>query len=73
MVAFEKGKAFIQEEEQASPRANGRYEIFTRVEDNAYKVAFLDKFGRVSTTFNIEDLALYLEDENLPDLRTNPP
>lgn len=55
------------------PKAEGLFEIIARVGDNAYKVVIPNEFGEVSTTFNIGDLASYLEDKNLPDLRTNSP
>jgi len=46
------------------PRADGPFEILERVNDNAYKVNFLDDYG-VSATFNVADLSPYLEDDHL--------
>jgi len=42
------------------------------VDDNAYKVNLPGEYG-VSATFNVADLSLYLEDDHLPNLRTNSP
>lgn len=53
-------------------KVNGSFEIITPVRDNAYKAAIPNEFVRVLATFNVRDLAPYLEDKNLPDLRANP-
>ena len=53
------------------PRSDGPFKVLERTGDNAYKVDLGDKYG-VSSTFNVGDLAPYLEDEELEDLRANP-
>ena len=53
------------------PRSDGPFKVLERVGENAYKVDLGDKYG-VSSTFNVGDLAHYLEDEELEDLRANP-
>jgi hypothetical protein len=50
------------------PKAKGSFEVLERINDNAYKIDLGDKHD-VSATFNIGDLAPYLEDE---ELRTTP-
>ena len=44
-----------------SPRAGGPFEVLERINDNAYRVALPGEHG-VSTTFNVADLSLYLDD-----------
>jgi len=45
-----------------SPRVYGPFKIVQKINDNAYKVEFPGTYG-VSTTFNVADLSLYLDDE----------
>jgi len=50
------------------PRANGPFEVFERINDNAYKVDLPGDY-RLSVTFNVADLQAYHEDDYLADLR----
>ncbi|XP_021770479.1 uncharacterized protein LOC110734626 [Chenopodium quinoa] len=53
-----------QRKHKLMPRAEGPYQIMERINDNAYKVDLGGQFG-VSSTFNVGDLAPYLEDDEL--------
>ena len=46
------------------PKAEGSFGVLERINDNAYKIDLSNKHD-VSSTFNISDLAPYLEDEAL--------
>jgi len=46
------------------------YRVIQKVGENAYKIE-LPRDMHISTTFNIRDLTLYLEDDD-EDLRANP-
>ena len=53
------------------PRSNGPFKVLKKVNDNAYKLELPRDMG-VSSTFNMGDLTLYLEDEeDGDDLREN--
>jgi hypothetical protein len=51
------------------PRAAGPYKILEKINDNAYKLELPPEF-RVSPTFNIADLKLYLGEEDELESRT---
>ena len=53
------------------PRSDGLFKVLERIGDNAYKVDLGDKY-RVSSNFNVGNLAHYLEYEELEDMRENP-
>ncbi|WVZ81405.1 hypothetical protein U9M48_028785 [Paspalum notatum var. saurae] len=53
------------------PRADGPFKITEKINDNAYKLELPPKF-RVSPTFNIADLKLYLGQEDELESRTTP-
>ena len=46
------------------PRAEGPFEVIEKVNENAYKLYLGGKHG-VASTFNVGDLAPYLEDDEL--------
>ena len=52
------------------PWADGPYEIIEQINDNAYKVDWLDDYG-VSATFKVVDLSPYLDDDYLKNLSAN--
>jgi len=52
------------------PRANGPFEVLERINNNAYNINLPWEYG-VSTTFNVADLSLYLEDDTLENLSVN--
>ena len=54
-------------------RGDDPYKIVQRVRDNAYKVELSDDMN-ISTTFNVEDLTPYIEDEDedVGDFKANP-
>ena len=52
------------------PRSEGPFKIIEKINDNAYKLELPGEYG-VSATFNVGDLAKYIPDEELRDLRTN--
>ena len=54
------------------PRADGPFEIFERVNDNAYKVNLHGDYA-VSATFNMADLSPHSEDDHLTNLRASSP
>jgi len=50
---------------------DGPFEVLGKINPNSYKVDLPGEYG-VSTTFNVSDLSLYLdEDDELPSLRAN--
>jgi len=51
-------------------RANGPFKVLEKVNNNAYKIDLLGKYG-VSCTFNEVDLKPYYEDDLLENLRAN--
>lgn len=51
-------------------RAEGPFEVLERINNNAYKLNLPGKC-RVSFTFNVADLSLYLDDDMLENLRAN--
>jgi hypothetical protein len=51
------------------PRADGRFKVFKKINENAYKLDLTADFG-VSPTFNITDLKPYLGEEDELELRT---
>ena len=53
-----------QRKNKLMPRAEGPYEVIEKVNDNAYKLDLGGKHG-VSSTFNVGDLAPYLDDDEL--------
>ncbi|XP_021737704.1 uncharacterized protein LOC110704217 [Chenopodium quinoa] len=53
-----------QRKHKLIPRAEGPFQIMEKINDNAYKVDLGGQFG-VSSTFNVGDLAPYLEDDEL--------
>ncbi|XP_021776380.1 uncharacterized protein LOC110740208 [Chenopodium quinoa] len=53
-----------QRKHKLMPRAEGPFQIMEKINDNAYKVDLGGQFG-VSSTFNVGDLAPYLEDDEL--------
>ncbi|XP_021727697.1 uncharacterized protein LOC110694841 [Chenopodium quinoa] len=53
-----------QRKHKFMPRAEGLFQIMEKINDNAYKVDLGGQFG-VSSTFNVGDLAPYLEDDEL--------
>lgn len=53
------------------PRSEGPFRIIEKVNDNAFKLDLPGDYG-ISATFNVGDLAKYIPDEELPDLRANP-
>jgi hypothetical protein len=51
--------------------AVGPFKIFTKINDNAYKLELPPEFG-VSPSFNISDLRLYLrEEDEIPSRMTS--
>ena len=52
------------------PREEGPFEILARANDHSYKVHLSGGFG-VSTTFNMDDLSPYVEDDQESNLRAN--
>jgi hypothetical protein len=52
------------------PRVAGCFKIIDKINDNAYKLELIPEF-RVSPTFNISDLTLYLGEDEL-ESRTTP-
>lgn len=68
-----KGRFPSKRKSKLTPKADGPFEVITRVGDNTYKVALLNELREVLATFNMGDLSPYLEDEELLDLRANPP
>ena len=52
------------------PRSEGPFKILEKIGDNAFKLELPGDYG-VSATFNVGDLAKYVPDEELQDLRTN--
>jgi len=57
-----------------SPRGNGPFQVLKRVNNNAYKLELLAKYG-VHDTFNVIDLSPFVgtnEEDDALDLRTNP-
>lgn len=58
------------------PRADGPLCILEKINNNAYKLDLPDEY-KVNNTFTVRDLSPYLEDgvadEELKDLRANPP
>lgn len=61
-----------KQKSKLAPKRDDLFEVIARIRDNVYEVAILDEFGGVLTTFNVKDLASYLDDENLSNLRPNP-
>ena len=53
-----------QRKHKLRPRAEGPLEVLEKINDDAYKINLGDKHS-VSATFNVGDLASYLEDEEL--------
>ncbi|XP_021759479.1 uncharacterized protein LOC110724369 [Chenopodium quinoa] len=53
-----------QRKHKLMPRAEGPFQIMEKINDNAYKVDLGGQF-EVSSTFNVGDLAPYLEDDEL--------
>lgn len=53
------------------PRVGGSYKVVGRVNDNAYKVDLPSDYG-VHAIFNIGDLLLYVDDDELAELRIIP-
>ena len=53
-----------QRKNKLMPRAEGPFEVVEKINDNAYKVDLGGRHG-VSSTFNVGDLALYYDDEEL--------
>jgi len=51
-------------------RAKFPFEVFERINNNAYKLNLPGDYG-VSVTFNVTDLSPYLEDDTLDNLRVN--
>jgi len=49
-------------------RAEGPFELLERINNNAYKINFCSDYG-VPATSNVADLAPYLEDDTLDNLR----
>lgn len=47
------------------PRTNGPFQVFERIGERAYKINILDDYGVIRGTFNIGDLSLYFDYENL--------
>jgi len=52
------------------PRAERPFEVLERINKSAYTINLPGDYG-VSATFNVADLAPYLEDETLENLREN--
>jgi len=52
------------------PRSEGPFEVFERVNDNAYMIDLPSDYN-VSATFNVSYLSPYLHDTNQVDWRTN--
>jgi len=52
------------------PKANGPFEVLKHINDNAYKVDLAGYYG-VSATFNVANLSLYLDGDNITYLRAN--
>ncbi|CAL1360595.1 unnamed protein product [Linum trigynum] len=51
------------------PRGDGPFQVLARINENSYKIDLPGECG-VSATFNVADLAPFLEDDS--DLRENP-
>ena len=54
-----------QRKNKLMPRADGPFKVLKRFGDSAYKIELPDAYGGVSATFNVGDLAPYVDDENL--------
>lgn len=50
------------------PRAEGRFEVLERINNNAYKVDLPGEY-QISATFNVVDLSPFYPDATPPDLR----
>ena len=80
LVAFkERDKVWIHLRKERFPnrnfpklqrRANGPFKVLQRIGENAYKIELPGDYG-VSTTFNVADLSLYLDDDELFDSRSS--
>ncbi|GAV62779.1 hypothetical protein CFOL_v3_06302, partial [Cephalotus follicularis] len=66
-----KGRFPSKRKSKLAPWADGPFEVLNRIGNNAYKINLAREYG-VSATFNVGDLSLFLEDEQLPNLRANP-
>ena len=67
---YERKESLSKEINKLMPRADGPFEVFEHLNDNAYKVDLLGDYG-VSTTFNVGDFSPYLDDGYLTYLRAN--
>nr|GLL46282.1 hypothetical protein AMTR_s02100p00009220 [Ipomoea trifida] len=59
----------VQRRSKLMPRGDGPFQVASRINDNAYKLALPREYG-VSTSFNVSDLFPFNEDE--ADSGTNP-
>jgi len=73
MAILKEGRFLSRRKSKLMTRADDPYKIVQRVGDNAYKRELLGDMN-ISTTFNVEDLTPYIEDEDEgnEDLRENP-
>lgn len=68
---FRKERFPSKRRSKLSPRSEGPFKVFAKVNDNAYKLDLPGNYG-VSATFNVADLQPYFDpDELIPSLRPN--
>jgi len=73
MATLEEGTIFLKKKKKKlMTREDDPYKILQRLGDNAYKTEFSGDMN-ISSTFNVGDLAPYIEDEDerIEDLREN--
>ena len=51
------------------PRSDGPFRVLEKVGANAYKLELPSEMGSISARFNVGDLAPYLDDELVDDVK----
>ena len=69
-VHFRKERFSTQRKSKLLPRGDGPFQVLERINDNAYKIDLLGKYG-ISATFNVVDLSPFDVGDGW-DSRTNP-
>ena len=67
-VLIRKERFPTQTKSKLQPRGDGPFQVLERINDNAYKLDFPNKYGSVSVTFNVSDLSFF----DVGDSRMNP-
>jgi len=70
LCSYEERNILEQRKSKLQPREDGYFQVFERINDNAYKVDLSGEYG-VSVTFNVYDLSLFDVGNDVQHLRTN--